>query len=298
LSLGISSDPRTNWTGNLEVRKKPKDTKIEASQIFLDRMNGGGSIFSLGLMRKNMGIEASMIYTFPVSTARNGKGLKHKWPALVMSPVYEKLESLGYINTEPRVSYTSSEGGAMLSLGIPQSTNANLLFSSTQKVDSLIFNGYEFRQDLLIQTEKLVNERLLGGAMTLSALTYLSDEKSESDSLSLELIAGLDSARTAFLREIGNNRKSYFASLGSTLSLIVFEEESYFWRFYSRLSRFTPDVKERQKRVDEIALGIEFIEGPVRLSTAVHWQLQSSGSAKGSYNTEGSKALVRATYYL
>jgi hypothetical protein len=298
LNVGITSERKNHWNGQLEIRKKAKDTKIEASQILLNRVNEGGSTFSLGLMRKNMGLEASRVYSFPGPFDQSKQSLKRKWPAAVFSPVYEKLESLGYINTEPRMEYSSPQGETKVSIGIPQSTNVNLLAGFAQKVDSELFYGYEFRQDLLVQTEKLVDERLIGGAVTLSLLGYLSKDRLDSDSISIELISGLDSARTAFLREIGNNRKSYFASFESTYSAIFYEEASYFWQFYSRLSRFTPDVKELQKRVDEIALGVEFVEGPVRLSSAIHWQLQTSGSKKGSYNMEGSKALVKATYYL
>ncbi len=298
LNVGVSTERRSYWNGQLEVRKKPKDTKIEASQILLNRLNTGGSTFSLGLMRKNMGIGASRVNSFPTPYDQNKQSLKRKWAATVMSPVYEKLESLGYINTEPRMRYSSSDGSTTVSIGLPQSTNINLLASTFQVVESQVFSGYEFRQDLLVQTEKLIDERLLGGAIAFSALGYLSDERTESDSLSMEMIAGLDSTRTAFLREIGNNRKSYFASLASTYSVVFSEEASYFWRFFSRLSRFTPDVKERQKRVDEIAVGLEFVEGPVRLSSAIHWQLQTSGTTKRSFNMEGSIALVKATYTL
>lgn len=298
LNVGISSERTNQWNGQLEIRKKAKDTKIEASQILLNRLNEGGSTFSLGLMRKNIGLEASRVYSFPDPIDQSKQGLKRKRPAVILSPVYEKLESLGYMNTEPRMGYSSSQGETKVSIGFPQSTNVNLLAGSVQTLDSELFYGYEFRQDLLVQTEKLVDERLLGGAITLSVLGYLSKDRLESDCISFELITGLDSARTAFLREIGNSRKSYFASFGSTYSAIFYEEASYFWQFYSRLSRFTPDVKELQKRVDEIAVGVEFVEGPVRLSSAIHWQLQTSGSKKGSYNMEGSKALMKATYYL
>jgi hypothetical protein len=271
--LEAETERSHHWQAGAKIRKNGKDPRMELIEAELERKNSTGSRFRLGLLKKKIGRAYE-------------QSSRKRW-ALHRPVVYDKLETLSYIGYEPRIAYESADESWELSLGLPVSTNINSILRTTQT-----WSNHEIYQYVLVQTAKVPEDRLIAWA---AALGYV--WSATVASVEVETIAGQDIDHMIFLRAVGGGRERKFASGTTTINIPWGTIEDASWRSFFRLGAFVPDVAQENTQTHEAAAGLEYLEGPVRFSNAVHYVRNNSASKSGGVNIEDSYAAIKAIYY-